>query len=135
MTLRLDNLLGLSAQTLPLRAKRLEVLAANIANADTPNYKARDIDFAQVLDQATGDGGNLPLNTSANAHIGGAGGNFSGASAGEVYRVPMQPSLDGNTVDPQVEQAAFAEASVQYNASLTFLDARIRGLLSAIKGE
>jgi flagellar basal-body rod protein FlgB len=108
------------------------VLAANLANADTPNYKARDLDFAGVLDA---QGGTAPLTLAATRgmHIA-AGTEFAGG-AELKYRVPFQPALDGNTVEGPVEQAAFAENAVRYQASLMFINRRIESLMTAITGQ
>jgi flagellar basal-body rod protein FlgB len=123
MALSLDSYLGVHAQALTLEAQRTEVLAANLANADTPNYKARDIDFKAALSAA-----NNGADPSGNA----LGTNLPGNNL--KYRVPMAPALDGNTVDTQLEQAAFAENSVRYQATLTFLNARLKELMTAITG-
>ncbi len=135
MPVNLDTYLGVHAAALKVRSQRTEVLAANLANADTPNYRARDIDFKSALAAASGDkAGGVHLATTSAGHIGAA--NVNGTSAPELkYRVPLAPSLDGNTVDTQLEQAAFAENSVRYQATLTFLNAKFRGLLTAITGQ
>jgi flagellar basal-body rod protein FlgB len=144
MALSLDSYLGVHAQALTLEAQRTEVLAANMANADTPNYKARDIDFKAALaaagtNAAAGSGGSsaptLAMTATQAAHLG-AGADTGDASLGGnlKYRVPMAPALDGNTVDTQLEQAAFAENSVRYQATLTFLNARLKELMTAITG-
>lgn len=117
-------------QTLKLRALRNEVLSSNIANADTPNYKARDLDFGSALKNA--EGGRLSLKRTSELHQSAWGTNRLGASI--KYRIPMQPTLDGNTVETDVEQAAFAENAVQYRATLAFLDGTIRSLRYALKG-
>jgi flagellar basal-body rod protein FlgB len=122
----LDPLFGLHAQSLAVQRQRMEVLAANIANADTPHYQARDIDFAKVLasqQQAAQNGGGESAAAPAVA-----------AQPPLVYRVPLQPSVDGNTVDEQVEQGAFADAAMHYQASLSFLNGEVKGLLTAITG-
>lgn len=131
MPVSLDRLFGVHAQALQLRAQRGELLASNLANADTPDYKARDLDFKAVLDQAQGQQA-VSLRTSHANHLGGAAG-IGGAR--EMYRVPGQSSLDGNTVDTQVEQARFAENAVRYRASLQFLNGKISSMMMAIKGE
>jgi flagellar basal-body rod protein FlgB len=118
-----------------LANQRLELLADNVANADTPNYKARDIDFRVAMQNAGQSGslgGELPMTATRASHLqaGGAGAN----TTTPLYRVPEQPSLDGNTVDSQKENAAIAETSVRYQATLTFLNSRIRGLRDAITG-
>jgi len=117
-------------QALKFRALRNEVLSSNIANADTPNYKARDLDFGSALKDA--QFGQLPLKKTNELHQSGWGTNRLGASV--KYRIPMQPTLDGNTVETDVEQAAFAENAVQYRASLAFLDGQIRTLRYALRG-
>ena len=121
--------LGVSADALVLREKRNFVLTSNIANAATPNFKARDLDFEAQLAVATGGGA---LRTDDHRHIGGSG---SGATGGLGYRVPVTPSLDGNTVDVGVEQMQFAENTLRYQTSLSLLNRRISGLMTAIKGE
>ncbi len=117
-------------QALKLRALRNEVLSSNIANADTPNYKARDLDFRAALQAA--QGGRLPMKTTSPGHTQPPGVNRLGTEV--LYRVPTQPTLDGNTVQTDVEQAAFAENAVQYRASLAFLNGAISTLRFAIKG-
>ena len=129
MSLNIDKHFGVHAQAMQLKSQRNEVLATNIANADTPGYKARDLDFNAVLRQASGDG----LRVTHTRHM-----MANGATPGEaqlLYRVPTQPAQDGNTVDVQQEQAAFAENAVRYQASLEFLNSRIRGLSTAIRGQ
>ena len=126
-----DNVFGIHEKALLLHGQRLGVLATNIANADTPNYKARDIDFSEVLSQ-TGDAP-LALSTTQGAHLGpSAAGDFA---ADLKYRNPYQASLDGNTVEMPVEQAAFAENNVRYQASLGFINGRIAELTLAINGQ
>lgn len=131
MPLSIDAHLGIHAHALPLRARRTELLASNIANADTPNYKARDIDFRAALEQARGaqSGG---LRTTHSNHISTA---VMGGALEVGYRVPYQASLDGNTVDSQREQAAFAENSVRYQSTLSFLSSKINSLRAALRGE
>ena len=117
-------------QALRFRAMRNQVLSSNIANADTPNYKARDLDFGTALKGARED--TLSLNRTSDLHKQAWGTTESGART--MYRLPSQPSLDGNTVSMDVEQAAFAENALQYRASLAFLDGHIRTLKFALKG-
>lgn len=126
----IDQAFGPHATALQLRAERAQLLAANLANADTPGFKARDIDFKQALANAQGGGG--PLLTTQASHVAGLD---AGAGTQVLYRTPLQPSLDGNTVDTATEQAAFSENSNRYLASLTFLNGRIRGLMTALRGE
>ena len=117
-------------QALKFRALRNQVLSSNIANADTPNYKARDLDFADALKGARQD--TISLKRTSDLHKQAWGTTQDGART--LYRVPTQPTLDGNTVEMDVEQAAFAENALQYRATLAFLDSRIRGLRYALKG-
>ncbi len=127
----MDNLFGIHETALKLRANRAELLAGNIANADTPNYKARDIDFKQTLQLAAAKSSDLV--TTNSRHIDSSGNSKSGAEI--MYRIPSQPSLDGNTVDLQTERSAFLENSMMYQASLRFLNGKISGLYTAIRGE
>ncbi|MDW2983344.1 flagellar basal body rod protein FlgB [Rhodanobacter sp. KK11] len=131
MSLTPDNLFGIHTRALDLWQRRTEVLANNLANADTPGYLARDIDFRKALADAGGGAGNLSLQTTTAGQIGASGQAADGALA---YRVPTQPSMDGNTVDAQAEQAAFAANGVHYQASLSFITAQIRMLRMAING-
>ena len=127
-----DNVFGLSEASLLLRGQRAGVLAANIANADTPNYKAREVDFASVLRGQSGDAP-LPMAATRPAHLGTSA---DALAAGALkYRIPFQPSLDGNTVETPVEQAAFAQNAVRYQASLMFINRRIASIESALTGQ
>ncbi|MGC3874860.1 flagellar basal body rod protein FlgB [Halomonas sp. GXIMD04776] len=134
---KLDGALRFHQEALNLRAERQKVLASNIANADTPNYKARDMDFSgelsRVMKQGRAEGKGLALDTTSNRHIPAQG----PASAGRdlLYRVPDQPSLDGNTVDMDRERAQFADNAVRYQAGLTVLNRKIQGLKSAMQPE
>lgn len=128
MSLTPDPLFGIHTQALNLWQRRTEVLASNLANADTPGYLARDIDFRKVL--AKVDGAALPLAAPTAGQI------DTAAQAADTlsYRVPTQPSMDGNSVDAQQEQADFAANGVHYQASLSFITAQIRMLRTAITG-
>jgi len=113
-----DPLFGLHGQALELRSQRMSVLASNIANASTPGYKARDIDFGEALKAAEqGQDG------------------LSATTATTKYRTPLQASLDGNTVELSSAQTAFAENAVAYRTTLSFLNARIGTIQRALKGE
>ena len=125
-----DPIVGIHGRALSMWTRRNEVIAANIANADTPHYKARDLDFGSALNAARQ--GTLDLAQTSDLHARAWGTAKHGGKL--MYRVPMQPSLDGNTVETDVEQAAFAENALQYRASLAFLDGQIRTLKFAIKG-
>ena len=130
MSLSLDKAFGLPALALALRAERTQLLANNIANADTPHYKARDFDFRTALRQARTDG--KVLRTTDARHLEPA--DLSVGNSTVQYRVPANPSLDGNTVELDREQARFAQNTLEYQAALNFLGGRIRTLLGAIKG-
>lgn len=144
MSLDLNTYLGIEPDALKVYSQRAEVLAANLANADTPGYLARDIDFRAALAAAGSQSDGLqPATTSANDLTAGstADGNASTA-AGNVsteqflkYRVPLAPSLDGNTVDSQMEEAQFAQNTVRFQAALTFLRDRFSELTTAIVGQ
>jgi flagellar basal-body rod protein FlgB len=127
-----NNVFGIHERALFAHADRVSVLATNIANADTPNYKARDLDFAAVLAGAS-DGGGLAMTRTNTAHLAvGAEGPIAGSMK---YRIPFQPSLDGNTVEAPVEQANFAQNAVRYQASLDFINRRAAGLQLALTGQ
>ena len=133
MPSRIDQELNVSQTALGLRAYRQELLASNIANADTPNFKARDIDFKTALDGALGksQGGALALKQTSERHLPAAGSNRFGAAV--QYRSEQQASVDGNTVSMDVERAAFSENAIQMEAMLTFINGRFKTLNSAIQ--
>ncbi len=118
---KLDDYLRFNEAALNLRAQRQEVIASNIANADTPNYKARDIDFASALTEVLGRAGSA---TGLAAHPG----------AGLLYRTPAQGAVDGNTVDMDVERNQFADNALRYEASITLMNAQIKHMLAALQG-
>lgn len=131
---RLSAEFALHQTALALRNQRQEVLASNIANADTPHYKARDFNFHDQLRQAVGKQDKVrgtQLHLTSARHI--AGGRLSAPIAGLEYRVPLQPSLDGNTVDMDVERVAFADNSMGYQSSLSILSQRIKTLGTALQ--
>lgn len=133
MALDLKSHLGVLPAALQLQSRRTEVIASNLANADTPNFKARDIDFRAVLADASTPGASLPLAATSKGHI--AMGTGDAEHATLQYRTPLAPSLDGNTVDTHLEQAAFAENAVRYQATLTLLNSKFRSLMTAITGQ
>jgi flagellar basal-body rod protein FlgB len=132
MPLNLDSYLGVHQDALKLQSKRMEVIADNLANSDTPGYKARDVDFRAVLASAGGADSAVKLATTNPGHLGSDPAN---ANASLKYRVPLAPALDGNTVDAQQEQAAFADNTVRYQATLTFLSSSFKSLMTAITGQ
>lgn len=132
MAINFSNALGMHEQALVLRTQRTALLANNIANANTPGYKARDIDFAAMLAQARGQSREVGMERTHQRHLSG----IAEASSPEIlYRVPAQPSLDGNTVDEQVENAVFARNALEYQATFQFLNSKFTGLQKALKGE
>ncbi|AYC32505.1 flagellar basal body rod protein FlgB [Pseudomonas cavernae] len=135
MSISFDKALGIHEKALGFRAQRAEVLANNIANADTPNYKARDLDFASVLAEQSekAQRGTFQMNRTDSRHIVAQG--LGMADAALQYRTPMQASIDQNTVDPQLEQSNYAENSVQFQASFTLLNSKFKGLIGALRGE
>lgn len=129
---RIDSFLAPNLKALNLRAARSEVIAGNIANSDTPNYKARDIDFRAAMAGASLRA-DLRLARTDSDHLApktGAGGGLR-----LQYRNPVQPSIDGNTVEVDGEVGRFSDNAMRYQASLTFLSARIRTLQSALTGQ
>ena len=135
MSISFDSALGIHEKALNFRGQRAEVLANNIANADTPNYKARDMDFSSVLaaESEKRQGGHFALQRTNSRHI-----EAEGMSIGDEtlkYRTPTQPTLDQNTVDAQVEQASYAENAMGFQASFTLLNSKFKGLVSALRGE
>jgi flagellar basal-body rod protein FlgB len=124
----IDNALGVHAQALGLRSQRMEVLARNIANADTPHYKAKDIDFRSVLKQTREDS----LNSTHNLHMNMP---MEESPSGEKYRVPFNASFDGNTVEMNVEQAKFGQVAADYQTTLNILENRVSGIRRALRGD
>ena len=133
MSNRIDDALRFNQTALTLRAARQELIASNIANADTPNYKAKDIDFASALQGAlSGSASRLQMATTAGSHLNAASKGVLGAPV--MYRAAVQPSADGNTVDMDVERAQFADNALRYEASVKFVSEDIKAILSAIQG-
>ncbi len=134
MRIGFDNAFGLPEQAMNLRAERNEMLASNIANADTPHYKARDMDFQAAMREATSPAPQ-PLQSSHPQHLQPTSPTVTAGDPKSLYRVPHGASLDGNTVETHVEQAKFAENAVHYQATVEFLGDRIQKLTGAIRGE
>lgn len=130
MAINFNNALGIHEQAMQLRIQRSEVLANNLANADTPNYKARDIDFKAALNNEIQSQSSSMKRTSQ-LHMNTAG-TLNGVSL--KYRTPLQPSVDGNTVDSQAEMSRFAKNSMDFQASFQFLNNKFKGLSKAISG-
>ncbi|MBF0220468.1 MAG: flagellar basal body rod protein FlgB [Gammaproteobacteria bacterium] len=134
----MDDVVGIHEYALKVRAKRTELIAANIANSDTPNYKARDIDFRAMLadEQRRLDGSKVSagrLDTRDARHIG--VGSTQGSFEDPLYRNPYQDSIDGNSVDTQLEKGKFMENSIQYQATVNFISDRFSGMTKALKGQ
>jgi flagellar basal-body rod protein FlgB len=139
VAINLDSYLGVHATALRLREQRTELLARNLANSDTPGYKAQDLDFraAMAATSAPGTAAGGLASTQA-GHIAAAGAAALEPGSTEAflrYRTPLAPSLDGNTVDAQLEQSAFAENAVRYQATLSFISSKFRSLMTAITGQ
>jgi flagellar basal-body rod protein FlgB len=131
---RLSDTFDFHGQALTLRSERQRLLASNIANADTPGYVARDMNFARALQQATGGApAARTLATSQPGHI--AGSVAGGGAAALEYATASQTNLDRNTVDMDRERANFADNSVRYEATLRFINSHVRTLTSAITGQ
>jgi flagellar basal-body rod protein FlgB len=132
MAISFNSALGIHEQALYLRADRSAVLGNNLANVDTPNFKARDVDFSALLDQAnTQLGASKPVRTDARHMTLDA----TGGDGDLLYTVPSQPSIDGNTVEEHREMARFAKNSMDFEASLFFLNSKFKGLQTAIVGQ
>ncbi len=142
---KLDQALSFHQTALRIRAQRQELIAANIANADTPNFKARDVDFASAFKQALSGGATVnpaangsTLNQTASGHMAAqplADALNAGYPGGVQFRGEMQGSVDGNTVDMDVERNQFADNAVRYEASLVMLNGQLKKLMSAIQGQ
>jgi len=128
---RLTDALDFQTQALVLRAERQRLIASNIANADTPGYVARDMDFARALREATGQAAAMAPAATQSGHVQVAGG--ARAEAQLLYTRPAQNNLDGNSVDMDRERAAFADNTVKYEATLRFINGQVRTMLDAMK--
>ncbi|WKE66707.1 flagellar basal body rod protein FlgB [Gallaecimonas kandeliae] len=133
MAISFDKAFGISQYAVQVRQERAELLASNLANADTPGYKAKDLDFKAALAEAqSGQQGGQSLVRTNDRHLAAS----LGLDPAVGYRNPNQPDTgDGNTVDVQVERSLFMQNAMEYQTSLQFLSGRIKGLMSAIKGE
>jgi len=133
----MESIFGIHEKALMVRAQREQVLANNLANADTPNYKARDVDWRRELKSASEDMMRSPykpdLKMTNPRHIEA----FADMSTNDFlkYRVPTQAALDGNTVETHIEKAKFMENALQYQATLSFLNGKISGIRNALKGQ
>jgi flagellar basal-body rod protein FlgB len=123
-----SNAFGIHERALGVRSQRMEVLARNIANADTPNFKAQDVDFKAMLKEAKAD----YISSTHEKHFAGI---QEGPDNGMRFRTPFNSSFDGNTVEMSVEQAQYGKAASEYQATLQFLENRIGGIRKALRGE
>lgn len=133
MAISFESALGIHEAALKVRGQRAEVLASNLANADTPNYKARDLDFRQMLASQTGGQGSFAMEATDARHLNVAGGGLEDPEL--LYRTPYQPSIDGNTVEDHVEHAEYMKNALRFQASFTFLNSKFKGLTSALRGQ
>ena len=132
MAISIDKVFGVHENAMHLQGRRAQLLAQNLANSDTPGYKAKDIDFKQALKSVANGNMQTPLKATQSGHIQPKG-FFMGVES--MYRQPTQSSLDGNTVEPHVEMGEFTENSMRYLMTLRFMSGKINGMLSAIRGE
>lgn len=133
MTISFANALGIHESALQVRGQRASVLADNLANVDTPNYKARDLDFKQVLGRAaSAQQERFSAQMTNERHLNAVG--FD-ENPDMLYRVPHQPSIDGNTVEDQIEHAEYMKNALAFQASFTFLNSKFKGLTSALRGD
>ena len=134
MAISIDKHLGIHQYALQLRSDRSNVLASNVANADTPGYKPRDLDFGEMLKSQMGESSSVvPMQASSNGHMQGL--LQADSINGMKFRVPSQPAIDGNTVDADRERTEFARNTMEFQATFEFLNGKIKSLLTAIKGE
>ena len=133
MSISFQKALGIHETALHFRSERASVLANNLANIDTPNYKAKDLDFKQALSQKMNPGPGFDLTTTQNRHIDASG--FETDNGDVLYRTPQQPSIDGNTVEDQIEHAEYMKNALAFQASFQFLNSKFTGLRTAIRGD
>ena len=133
MAIGFDNALGIHQQALQVRTQRAQVLANNLANIDTPNFKARDIDFKKILrGEAQLAGMKIAMKSTNTKHLAGQTIELDNSL---LYRIPQQPSIDGNTVEEQIEHSAYMENSMAFQASFRFLNGKFTKLMTAVRGE
>ncbi|MGK0337309.1 MAG: flagellar basal-body rod protein FlgB [Candidatus Azotimanducaceae bacterium] len=130
MKISFDNALGIHPSAISFRARRAEVIANNLVNADTPGFKARDLRFADVMKSAS-----TPAVTMRSTRSGHMAGSLASPSSELMYRMPLQPSIDGNTVNPETEETNYMRNAIEFQASFTFLNGKFRGMSNAIRGQ
>lgn len=132
MSISIDKAFSVHDDALMLRSRRTSIIASNIANADTPNYKAKDMDFDLMIKKAQSGDQQFAMSKTNGNHL---NHHKPLQSQSVMYRNTLNPSLDGNTVDMHVEQASFSENAVRYQSSFTFLNGKISSLMLAIRGQ
>ena len=133
MAISFDKALGIHDDALRFRSQRASVLANNLANLDTPNFKARDMDFKSMMARAEASTGTISMSTTHSSHHQGSASDSFDSDL--LYTTPSQPSIDGNTVEEHVEHAKYMENSLEFQATFTFLNSKFKGLTSAIRGD
>lgn len=133
MSISFEQALGIHESALRFRSERAAVLANNLANIDTPNFKAKDLDFKQALGQQMKKAGQFDVATTKENHI--AASSLIGLDSELLYRTPQQPSIDGNTVEDQIEHAEYMKNALAFQASFQFLNSKFLGLRTAIRGD
>jgi flagellar basal-body rod protein FlgB len=133
MSISFDSALGVHETALRVRGQRAGILANNLANIDTPNFKARDIDFKQLLNQQHVESSRFDLQATNDRHINAS--SISDEDGDLLYRTPQQPSIDGNTVEDQIEHAEYMKNTLAFQASFQFLNSRFQSLKTAIRGD
>lgn len=134
MAISFDKALGIHDDALRFRSQRASVLANNLANLDTPNFKARDMDFKSMMARAESSVSSVSMTTTHSAHHHSSL-SASAQDADLLYRTPTQPNIDGNTVEEHVEHAKYMENSLEFQATFTFLNSKFKGLTTALRGE
>ncbi|MFT7560574.1 MAG: flagellar basal-body rod protein FlgB [Flavobacteriales bacterium] len=132
MSISFDKAVGMREQALMLRAEKANILSSNLANIDTPNYKAKDIDFHAELTSRINQSSGFQMASGRSGHLDSMGSNLA---ANPMFRVPSQPSIDGNTVEEHVEHAEFMKNNLEFQVAFTLLNGSFKGLTKAIKGE
>jgi flagellar basal-body rod protein FlgB len=133
MSISFESALGIHESALRIRGQRASLLASNLANIDTPNYKARDMDFKAMLNQKVTESRYFNAQVTNERHI--TANSMLGDDADVLYRTPQQPSIDGNTVEDQIEHAEFMKNTLAFQASFQFLNNKFQGLKTAIRGD
>ncbi len=133
MSISFESALGIHESALRVRGQRAGILANNLANIDTPNFKARDLDFKTMLNQQSAETTNFAAQMTNERHM--SANTVFGEDPDLLYRTPQQPSIDGNTVEDQIEHAEYMKNSLAFQASFQFLNSKFQGLKTAIRGD